>query len=459
MNQNPETTRGTKTLESRYLTDKEGYFSQEQRERTSRKGEEMARRLLEKLRAQRSRPKTMKHFDDVLAYDGVQISRLKDFYVHGGKVVGTTCVMVPMEIISALGAWGVRICSGYYECVHPANELLGDAGLCPLVKSTLGAKMISGNPLMDILDLVVAPATCDGKMKLAEMLEDWVPVVMLNVPRVKTGDTTSRLWLEEMKYLIRRLERLTGRRLRRRELLAEIQKWNAANRAWSELMERRTAPLPALSGQDAMVVAQASQLDDIERWVKNVEDLNRELHEMAKNGKYAGEKGAARLILAGSPVMFPNFKIPSIIEESGGIIVFDELCSSNRILNDPVIVDETNMQELIRALAERYFFPCTCPCFSPNDERILRLKEAITNYNIEGVVYHTLRGCHLNNIEATKIELVLEGMGMPMLKLESEYDEGDVEQIRTRVEAFVEMIKARRKVRKRKKKKEAGGKL
>jgi benzoyl-CoA reductase/2-hydroxyglutaryl-CoA dehydratase subunit BcrC/BadD/HgdB len=360
--------------------------------------------------------------------------------------------MVPAEIINALGAKAVRICSGYYECVHPANELLGDAGLCPLVKSTLGAKMVSSNPLMDVLDLVVAPATCDGKMKLAEMMEDWVPVVMLNIPRVKTGDTTSRLWLEEIRYLIRRLEELTGSRLKRKPLLQEIKKYNSANRAWNDFMAFRTARNPVVSGQDAMMVAQASQMDDITRWTAKVTELNRELAAMAQKGLYAGEERAARLMLAGSPVMFPNFKIPSVIEESGGVIVYDELCSANRILNDPVVVDETSLKEIIRALAERYFFPCTCPCFSPNDERLTRIKDAIKTYGVGGIVFHILRGCHLNNLEATKIELALRDMEIPMLKLESEYDEGDIEQIRTRIEAFVEMIKAREKLARRKKK-------
>ena len=101
----------------------------------------------------------------------------------------------------------------------------------------------------------------------------------------------------------------------------------------------------------------------------------------------------------------------------------------------------------MRALAERYFYPCTCPCFSPNDDRIRRLKTAIEAFGIEGVVFHTLRGCHLNNLEATKIELELREMGIPMVKLESEYDEGDIEQVRTRVEAFVEMLKARREAK------------
>lgn len=433
-------------LESRYIDDKDGYFSQEQRTRTRKKNRNMSETVLKRLEKTGNRAGTMIYFDGIVAFDGERVTELREYHEQGGKVIGTSCAMVPVEVINALGARSVRICSGYYECVHPTNELLGDAGLCPLVKSTLGAMMLSANPLMDILDLVVAPATCDGKMKLAEMLEDWVPVLMLNVPRVKTGDTTSRLWLDEMTFLIRRLEELTGNRLRKPSLLKEIHRWNAANQAWNGLMELRTTFPPLLSGQDAMIVAQASEIDDISRWTARVGELIQELRDLDSRGIHAGEEGAARIMVAGSPIIFPNFKIPSVIEESGGIIVLDELCSGTRILNDPVIVDETNARELIRAVAERYFYPCTCPCFSPNDERIRRLKEAINRSLVEGVVFHTLRGCHLNIIEGTKIELVLDTLGVPMLKLESEYDEGDIEQIRTRVEAFVEMIKARRRI-------------
>lgn len=439
-------------LESRYLKDKEGYFSPEQKSRARKKSQGMVESVLKRLHDAKSRPETMSYFDRVLSNDSEQIQEYSQFHQGQGKIVGTLCVMVPVEIINALGARNIRICSGHHECVHSTNELLGDAGLCPLVKSTLGGKMLSVDPMMDMLDLVVGPASCDGKMKLAEMLEDWVPVVILNVPRIKTGDTTSRLWLEEIKFLIRQLEDLTGSKLKRKALIREINRWNAANEAWNELMIFREASPPVISGQDAMIVAQASGMDDIERWTNNVRELNDELRKMMEKDTHAGEEGAARLLLAGSPIIFPNFKIPSVIEESGGIIVFDELCSGNRILNDPVIIDERNMSEIIKALSERYFYPCTCPCFSPNDERIMRLKEAIRKYNIDGVVFHTLRGCHLNNIEGTKIELVLDSIGVPMLKLESEYDEGDIEQIRTRVEAFVEMIKARRKLARKTKK-------
>jgi benzoyl-CoA reductase/2-hydroxyglutaryl-CoA dehydratase subunit BcrC/BadD/HgdB len=428
----------------RYLKDKEGYFSEEQRNRTKKRSKEMEATASATLKKQKNRAKGMHYFDEVHKYAGARYHELKEFREKGGKVVGTLCVMVPMELVFASGAQVVRLCSGYYEPVHPANELLGDAGLCPMVKSTLGTQMVSSNPIVDLVDLVAGPATCDGKMKLAEILEDWVPVHMMNIPRIKVGDSTSDLWVKEIVHLKTKLEELTGNPVKKRALVKEIKKWNEANQHWRELLELRRSETPPISGRDAMLVVQTTQMDRIDRWNKKTKELIAELKQMEKKGLHAGEEGAARILLAGSPMMYPNFKIPTIVEESGGLIITDELCSGFRLMADPVLVDGMSKKEIYEALAERYFFPCSCPCFSPNDERVRRMKEAVKVFGVEGVVFHTLRGCHLNNLEATKIELALREEGIPMVKLESEYDEGDIEQVRTRVEAFVEMIKARR---------------
>jgi len=148
--------------------------------------------------------------------------------------------------------------------------------------------------------------------------------------------------------------------------------------------------------------------------------------------------------LAGSPIMWPNWKIPNLVEESDGLIIMDELCSSTRLLQDPVVIDEGSMSSMVKAIAERYLYPCTCPCFTPNDERITRLNNHIEEFDLDGVLFHVLRGCHLNNLEASRIDKELRAHQISMLKLETEYDEGDVEQIRTRVEAFLEMIKSRK---------------
>ena len=195
------------------------------------------------------------------------------------------------------------------------------------------------------------------------------------------------------------------------------------------------------------MVAQLTAYEDITRWTTNLEHLNAELETMVKNKQFVGNPDDPRILLAGSPVIWPNWKIPNIVEESNAIIVADELCSAQRLFYDPVVVDEYTVNDMYRAIAERYLYPCTCPCFSPNNERSDLIMNKIREYKIDGVVFHVLKGCHLNSIESTRIDHLLQKNNIPMLKIESEYDEGDVEQIRTRVEAFLEIIRVRKELK------------
>ncbi len=410
------------------------------REAYAKQSEEMRGRLM----AIKDRADGMRYFDDVARYDGPRVRELQDAKRRGKRVVGTLCVFAPAEVVRACGAEAVRLCSGMHYGVHPANELLGDAGLCPCVKSTLGGRLSDADAFMTLADVIVAPASCDGKVKLGEILEDWLPVIMMNLPRVKTGDTTARLWVEEVMWMGQQLGRITGTEMTLKGLREAIGVYNRAHLALSRLTRLRWGDRSPIWGRDALLAAQMALVDDVERWTKRMDALCDELERRAAAGQWVGTGEEARILLAGSPVIWPNWKVPNLVEESGGLIVVDELCTGARVLGDPVVADEGTLRDLVRAVAERYFFPCTCPCFSPNDEREGRMLRLVKEHRVEGVVYHALRGCHLGMLEATRLELALRRADVPMLKVESEYDEGDVEQIRTRVEAFVEMIQARR---------------
>ena len=83
----------------RYLKDKDGYFSQEQRDRTKKRSKEMESSVSSTLKKQRNRPRSMAYFDEVHKYGGARYHELKEFHDKGGKIVGTLCVMVPLELI------------------------------------------------------------------------------------------------------------------------------------------------------------------------------------------------------------------------------------------------------------------------------------------------------------------------------------------------------------------------
>jgi benzoyl-CoA reductase/2-hydroxyglutaryl-CoA dehydratase subunit BcrC/BadD/HgdB len=431
----------------RYVRETDDLDEQELQRKALEEYDKQSKEQRAKLMEIEDRPKAMRYFDDVARYDGPRVKELERVKAKGGHVVGTLCVFAPAEIIRAAGAEVVRLDSGQHHGVHPANELLGDAGLCPCVKSTLGGRLAGADQYMLLADMIIAPASCDGKLKLGEVLEDYLPVIMMNLPRVKTGDTTAKLWVDEVLYMMRELSRLTGVEVTTANLREAIATYNKAHMALARMDILRRAERSPIWGRDALLVAQMALVDDIGRWTEKTEALCDELEQRAAKKEFVGSGDEARVMLAGSPIIWPNWKVPNIIEESEGVIVLDELCTGDRVLGDPVVTDEGTLRDMVRAVAERYFFPCTCPCFSPNDERESRMLNLVEENNIEGVIYHALRGCHLGLLESTRLELALRRAGIPLLKVESEYDEGDVEQIRTRVEAFVEMIQARREFR------------
>jgi benzoyl-CoA reductase/2-hydroxyglutaryl-CoA dehydratase subunit BcrC/BadD/HgdB len=121
-----------------------------------------------------------------------------------------------------------------------------------------------------------------------------------------------------------------------------------------------------------------------------------------------------------------------------------------RGLYDPPVITDDSFDGMLRALANRSLRPCPCPTFADNSQRIYRLKQLIKDNDIQGVIYHVLRGCLVYDFEYKRIEEELGQLGIPVIRLESDYNEEDVEQLRIRIEAFIELIKLKQEPEKRK---------
>ena len=118
-----------------------------------------------------------------------------------------------------------------------------------------------------------------------------------------------------------------------------------------------------------------------------------------------------------------------LVEESNpqGIIVADEQCSGERILNDPVGVDEWSMDDMLNAIGERYLMASTCPCFTSkdgNEDRINWLLNKVKEWKIQGVIYYVVRGCMLYAMEYTRVKKALDKINVPVYYLDTEYTTG-----------------------------------
>ena len=401
---------------------------------------EKGEKNLEQMRKIPNRAKALHYFEEISGFSQ-RIKEIQDFKKSGGKVIGTFCNFVPEELIYAANCVPIRLCAGFYETIEQAEEMLPQ-DICPLIKSCFGCKMV-GLPYFELCDLAIMPTVCDGKKKLAEILSDWLPVWLLELPNIKDGPYSKEIWLAEIKRLKKRLERLTGNKITYSKLKQAIELLHQRQIVFRRFYKIRQTEKPVISGRDTLLVTQTSFFDDLKRWTKNTEKLCQELEENLKNDLTICSGRAPRLVLTGASIIWPNYKLLNIIEELGGIIVGDTLCSGTQRLYNPVEVDEWVMEDMLRAVAEKYLLPSVCPCFTHSEDRIDNLLQMCQDFKADGVIYHQLRLCQVFDLEFQKIKQVLSKNKIPILRIQTDYSQEDVEQIKTRVEAFLEMLKTK----------------
>ena len=361
-------------------------------------------------------------------------------YPKGKKIIASMCIHVPIELIIALDAIPVRICSGAYSADTAGSDLL-PAKTCPMVKSTMGALFLDMLPGNAQPDLVINPTTCDQKKKIGEMGEEVnKEFYTLEVPPTKDSEEARQYWQRVIKKLIKKLESVTGNKLTRKKLKRSVHSVANAQSEFRRFISLRKG-LPVIFGKDALLVTNAYFFDNIHTWTSNLAILNSELEQRQKNELVVTERRAPRILLTGSPSIFPNMRTPVLVEKMGGVVVYEEFCSSSRMLYDTVAVDEWFLYDMIPAIADRYLKPSTCPNFTPNDDRLRKIMKAMDEYNIDGVVYQTFTGCQLYDMESRKIGSELEKAGFPVLNVEVDYNPEDSGQLTTRLEAFLESVK------------------
>jgi benzoyl-CoA reductase/2-hydroxyglutaryl-CoA dehydratase subunit BcrC/BadD/HgdB len=127
------------------------------------------------------------------------------------------------------------------------------------------------------------------------------------------------------------------------------------------------------------------------------------------------------------------------VESAGAVIVGEESCIGTRNSRDLVDESGTTMDEMIDALVDRYM-KIDCACFTPNHERLENVTALAKSVKADGVLHYSLLFCQPYSHEALKVDKALAKAGIPMLSIETDYSMEDVEQLKTRVEAFMETL-------------------
>ncbi|TGC09868.1 2-hydroxyacyl-CoA dehydratase [Methanolobus halotolerans] len=364
-----------------------------------------------------------------------RIHQVSDERRSGKKSVGTFCLFVPDEIIFAAGADRMILCGGKNDTISIAEQYL-PRNICPLVKSSFGSIVNDGCSGVkscshfSMVDMIVAENTCDSKKKMYELLDNYVPTYVIDLPQRPDTPEALKYFVTELDKFRDAMEQLTGNKVTNERLRQEIISSNETRKLLHSLYELRKRDPSPISGVDMLKILQKQYFLSPGELKEHLRMLISEVESVEPEGAHR-----PRIMISGCPMPGGNTKVPEIIEDKGGVIVVEESCTGTRSFWD--MVDED--KEPMLALAERYI-EIPCSCMSPNDRRIDNILELARDFKVDGVVYYTLQFCHGYNIEKYKVQQALKKAGIPMLFVETDYSNSDVEQIGLRVDAFMEML-------------------
>jgi len=365
-------------------------------------------------------------------------AHLEEAKKSGVKIVGYfPGSYVPEELIYASGA--IPLClvdGGSSLSVEAASSVLPRIA-CPFVRAQAGEMILKRNPYYGMLDMVVAPITCQHLKKVAEIWDYFgdIEVFKLGIPHRYDGALELDYFITKLNALKERLQTLTGNEITGDKIGGAIELYNRMRELFKKISLTRRSSSPSISALDFVRLNHASFHADPNFMVDVLDSLYQKLNK--------GDQGSAvevpRLLLVGPNIANGDYGILELVESAGGEIVVEEVCEGIRYYWQSI----ENKGDLIRSLARGYLqerLPCAFMRYSSKKRLDFALK-LIKDFNVSGVIWYELLYCETYDSESYIFAQKLNEYNIPMLKLESEYSAASVGQFKIRIDAFIELVR------------------
>ncbi|HOE34077.1 MAG TPA: double-cubane-cluster-containing anaerobic reductase, partial [Smithella sp.] len=352
----------------------------------------------------------------------------------GKNVVGIYCGYAPMEVIRAADIVPAVLCA-FADKTIAAGETVLPANLCPLIKSSYGFIRTDTCPFYALSEAVIAETTCDGKKKMFELISDIKPTHVMDLPQLPDQKEAEDNWTTMIRKLAGFLETTFKTKISDDRVEQEIKNTNLKNKLLNQIFDFAAFPSVPLTWQEVYDLTYFGQVATTEDMLSMLEASLAKLQKRVADGVYHGKKDSPRVLVSGCPVGGDATKVFNIIEEAGGVIVYLDACTGMKAYAGHF---EEGAPDPYRSVSKRYL-DVPCSCMTPNDRRLSELDLIIDKFKPDVIIDVVLHACHSYNIESSKVKTHVETRHKkPFLKIETDYSQGDVEQIRTRVEAVLE---------------------
>jgi benzoyl-CoA reductase/2-hydroxyglutaryl-CoA dehydratase subunit BcrC/BadD/HgdB len=384
-------------------------------------------------------------------YDNIQyfldlarMYSLKSLVKKNKPQIAVLGMSIPEELIYAVGAEPLWILGGSFGAAQFA-DLIVPRDTDSVSKASLGYLSSEIFTFTKDVVLTIVPVTSDSMRKIGYLLSKERDVFAVDFPPVKEEGYSLRKWAAQMKALIQAMENKTSSRLNKKSLLQAVEMINQAKRAMKRLLLLSFNSPELLPGiLTAFLINTYYFTGEIAEWTLQLEMLNNEIERRFMQKSDFVKQEQPRLLITGSPVLFPNFKLPTLLQELG---VFQIAIGHEMIFRINNIIEFSRKKQSLASVLELVVSNCylkdTSGAFVDGKSRMDLLKELEKQFSFHGVIYHVLKGQIEYDFELERYELYFAKKDIPFFRLETDYNQQDIEQLKIRLEAFLEMIESK----------------
>jgi len=340
-------------------------------------------------------------------------------------------------MLSAAGVVPVRIKGNVREPITRADAEM-ETIVCPLIRSCFDLAL---KGKYEFLDGLVVPHSCDSVTRTYDIWKSNLKLPFchfLNVPH-STSEPSLKFFRAMLELFRNSLEKFTGKEISDRDLVRAIKLHNRNRALMRQLYELRKSDPPLISGVEMTRVLVAAMSLPVDESNSLLESIIREVK--ARNKPTA--KKSARIMVIGAQV--DDTALMEIIEENDASVVIDDLCIGTKIYWPDVAVND----DPLGSLATRYLEDLMCPRTYRDktgtneeyvEERFGHIGRFIREYKVNGVVLYIYKYCDPYGFEVPDIKRYIEALNIPVLYLEDEYSLSSIGRLKTRVQAFLEIM-------------------
>ncbi len=345
-------------------------------------------------------------------------SILSQYKSDGIKVIGYTCSNIPEEMIIAAGLQPYRVSN-----IGANASALTPSFACPFA-STVLENILKHEQFFS--GFVIAH-TCDLMWRLYDILKKKTrkPLFLVRVPHNTNNKLSMEFLRQEFMRFQQFLDEIAETKMENPALFDAITLCNQTRELLKDVYQLNQGNMYKINAFKRFQLLLASLWMPKPKYNSQIKALDFKNSETYPN---------IRLHVNGTAVY--DLSLIKIIEDSGGFIASDDLCTGSRYFWENI----KESMDPISALAYRYLERPPCPAQDPLEDRLQFIKYMIREFKAQGVITYATKFCDPILYDAVHIRNMLAKMGIPSLVIEYERPQNEISRIQTRVEAFVESL-------------------